>query len=65
MQNFSLTSTGILISIVGTVLVHFGFSEQCSSELTAIAPVLLGGIVAQIGRFRAGGINALGVKNGG
>jgi hypothetical protein len=61
-MNYSLTITGVIVSIAGTMLVNYGFSEQCSGELTQFLPVLIGGAISWIGRFRAGGITTLGFK---
>lgn len=59
---YSLTQGGVLVSIIGTGLVYFGFSEQCSNELITVLPVLIGGVMSWIGRARKGDINALGFK---
>ena len=61
-MNFSLTITGIIVSIAGTMLVNYGFSEQCSGEIVQVLPALIGGAVAWIGRVRAGGVTTLGFK---
>lgn len=57
-MTYSLTHAGILVGVVGLVLVNvLGFTENCSSELTAkmveLAPVLTGGVMAWIGRMHA------------
>jgi hypothetical protein len=59
---YSLTQGGVLVSIIGTGLVYFGFSEQCSNELIQIAPVVIGGLMSWIGRMRKGDVDALGFK---
>lgn len=64
-KGFSLTTTGILIAVAGPVLLHFGFSQQCSNEVVQVVPALIGGVIAQIGRWRAGGITPLGFKKPG
>lgn len=61
-MNYSLTIAGVLVSIGGTLLVKVGFSEQCSNEIIAMMPVLVGGVMSYIGRFRNGGVDALGRK---
>lgn len=61
-MNYSLTMSGVIVSVVGAGLVHFGFSEQCSNELITLAPVLVGGVMSWVGRMRAGGVDALGRK---
>lgn len=63
MKNFSLTISGILVMVVGTILVDVGFSESCSSEIVTKAPLLAGAVMAWIGRVKAGGISVLGTKN--
>ena len=60
MSKYSLTQGGILVAVVGTLLVNFGFSEGCSNELVTIIPLIVGGIAAWIGRWRLGGIDILG-----
>jgi hypothetical protein len=59
---YSLTQGGVLVSIIGTGLVYFGFSEQCSNEFIAVAPVIVGGLMSWAGRIRAGGVDKLGFK---
>lgn len=64
-MGYSLTHTGILVSIVGLVLVNtFGLTDNCSSEITAklieYAPVVTGGLMAWIGRMKAKGPTTLG-----
>lgn len=59
---YSLTHGGILAMIALPILVHFGFSESCGSEIMTIAPMIPGAVMAWYGRIRAGGVNALGQK---
>lgn len=64
---YSLTYSGLFVMIAGTYLVQkFGFSAACSDEITAKAveygPLLVGALMAAIGRYRAGGINIFGVR---
>jgi hypothetical protein len=59
-MKYSLTSAGIVIAVAGTLLMKYGFSESCSNEIITNIPLIVGGIVAQIGRWRAGGITLAG-----
>lgn len=59
---YSLTQSGVLVSIVGSGLLYFGFSEQCSNEIITLVPVIVGGAISWIGRIRAGGVDKLGFK---
>lgn len=58
----SLTIVGIIISVAGTALVKLGFSETCTNEIITNAPLVIGGLIAWIGRVRQGDVNILGVK---
>lgn len=60
-MKYSLTQGGILVAVVGTLLTQY-FSEACANELIQNIPLLIGGVVAWIGRIKAGGVNWLGVK---
>lgn len=57
-----MTQGGIIIAVVGTMLVKAGFSEACSSELISNVPLLVGGVVSWIGRYRKGDITLGGFK---
>lgn len=59
---YSITILGILVSVVGTALVNFGFSEQCANEFVRLAPAIFGAIIAWFGRVRVGDINWLGFR---
>jgi len=63
---YSLTQGGILVAVVGTLVVQLGFSDSCSNEITQklvdYAPLVIGGITAWIGRFRAGGVTMAGFR---
>lgn len=61
-MNYSLTIGGVIVSVAGSVLLHFGFSEACSNEIVTLAPVIVGGVMSYFGRFRKGDIDALGRK---
>jgi hypothetical protein len=62
----SVTTSGIIAMIVGPFLVKFGFSDACSGEITSIVlpalAALPGAIMAQIGRYRLGGITWYGAR---
>ena len=65
-MKLSMTYVGIIVAVAGTLLVQFGFTEGCSSEITSkllsLLPVAGGGALAGYGRYRIGDINAFGVK---
>ena len=61
-MKYSLTMGGILVSVIGTLLVQYGFSETCANELIQNVPLAIGAVMAWIGRVRAGGVNAVGFK---
>ena len=56
----SKTIIGILVMVVGTFLVDYGFSQGCSNEITDKIPLLAGAVLAWFGRYKAGGINVFG-----
>lgn len=58
----SLTISGVAVSVLGSLLVSFGFSETCSSEIVTLLPVLAGGVMSYIGRVRMGDVTPLGFK---
>lgn len=57
-----MTHGGILVAVVGTLLMQANFSESCVNEIFTNVPLVLGGVVAWIGRARVGDVNLLGVK---
>jgi len=64
-MTYSLTHSGLIVAMGGLVLVNvLGFTDNCSSEITAkaveFAPVLVGSVMAWIGRMRASGPTTLG-----
>lgn len=61
MKNYSLTASGLIVAVAGTFLTQW-FSESCTNELITNAPLLIGGIVAWVGRVKAGGVNWFGAK---
>lgn len=63
-MNYSLTMGGIVVAVVVPVLAQVGFSQTCANELITVALPLVGGVVAWFGRWRAGGVDALGRKLG-
>ena len=56
----SLTIGGLVVIVAGTLFVRLGFSEACSNELIANAPLLVGGLMSWYGRWRKGDINIFG-----
>ena len=58
----SLTISGIVVSVAGTLLMKWGFSEVCTSEIIANAPLVIGGLMSYWGRIRQGDVNWFGVK---
>jgi hypothetical protein len=61
-MKYSLTISGVIVSVAGTLLLQFGFTEQCSNEILKLTPTLIGGIMSWIGRYRHGDINIGGIK---
>ena len=61
-MNFSLTISGIIIAVAGTILTKVGFSDICSNEIISNAPLVIGGVIAWVGRVRKGDINMLGFR---
>lgn len=60
-MNYSTTYLGIIGMIVLPLLVNLGFSETCSNEITGIIlPMIPGAVMAFRGRFKLGGVDALG-----
>jgi hypothetical protein len=53
---------GILVAVVVPILVEFGFSTSCANEFVTVVIPLVGGAMAWLGRWRAGGVDALGRK---
>ena len=61
MKGYSTTYTGIISMIALPLLVNVGFTEACSNELLSIVlPMIPGAIMAFRGRFKLGGVDALG-----
>jgi hypothetical protein len=56
----SLTIIGVIVSVVGTGLVQFGFSDGCANEIVGYLPALIGGITSWYGRVRVGDVDTLG-----
>ena len=61
-MKYSLTQSGILIAVVGTILVRFGFSEVCANEMVANVRLVVGGAISWYGRWRQGDITLGGFK---
>ena len=65
-MKYSLTQGSILVMVLGTILVSWGFSENCSGEITSklvqYIPLIIGGISGWIGRHRKGDLTPLGFK---
>ena len=62
-MKYSLTHGGILVMVLGTLAVQYvGLSESCFSELVEKAPLLIGAVMAWIGRLKAGNVNLFGFK---
>lgn len=64
MQNYSLTYTGIIVSIVGFILSQLGVPFEMEQLTASIAFILnIGGaLVALYGRFRNGDVTWSGAK---
>jgi hypothetical protein len=61
-MNYSLTMGGLIVAVVVPVLAQVGFSQSCANEIITVALPLAGGALAWFGRWRAGGVSALGMK---
>ena len=61
-MKYSLTMSGILVSVVGTAIMQLGFSESCTNELVQNVPLILGSALAWVGRVKAGGVTVGGFK---
>jgi hypothetical protein len=64
---YSLTYAGIIVALAGTFLVNtIGLTEACSTEVTSkiveFGPLVIGSIVATIGRWRQGDIKWYGAR---
>jgi len=47
--------------VLGTFLAQY-FSESCTAEITTQIPLLIGGVIAYIGRYTKGDITPLGFR---
>lgn len=61
-MKYSLSLSGVLVTVLGSLFVNWGFSETCTTEIVAWVPVVLGSIMTWIGRVRVGDINIFGFK---
>lgn len=59
-MKYSLTHGGLIAMIALPLLVHAGFSEQCSGEVWNFVSMLPGFVTAWIGRMKAKGPTSLG-----
>jgi len=66
MKNYSTQIAGVLVAVGGILLVQFGFSEQCSGEITSkllpLAGALPGLAAVYFGRLSKGDVHLSGVK---
>ena len=61
----SLTYAGVYTALIGTFLVNsLGISDACSGEITSKSieylPMIIGSVMSLVGRYRLGGVTALG-----
>ena len=61
-MKMSLTMSGILVAVIGTILTRMGFSDICSNEIVVNAPLAIGSVMAWWGRIRMGDVNIFGVR---
>lgn len=65
-MKYSLTLGGVVVAVLGSIIVTFGFSESCSNEIlakiTPLVPVVIGGVMSWVGRKRIGGVSNIGFK---
>ncbi len=64
MQNYSLTYTGVIVSVLGFVLTKTGvpFTAEGLEQVVAGAIIVFGWLTTLRGRYRLGGINLCGKK---
>jgi hypothetical protein len=66
MKNYSNVIAGLALSVGGILLVQFGFSENCSSEILAKVLPLIGAapglVMAYIARIAKGDVKLSGVR---
>lgn len=65
-MKYSQTMAGVVVSVIGGFVVTFGLSESCSGEITSkiapMVPVVIGGAMSWIARFKKGGVTLGGFK---
>lgn len=63
-MNFSLTYVGVIVMVLSQVLKLAGVEvgDGDVANFVNFSAVLVGAVITLYGRFRAGGISALGVK---
>lgn len=66
MKGYSQIMAGVLVSVVGGTVATVGLSESCSSEITSkivpMIPVIIGGAMSWLGRFKKGDVTLGGFK---
>lgn len=64
MANFSLTYRGVVISLIGVVFQLTGtpFVQADIGKFVDVGLQIVGAFVALYGRYRIGGVSALGMK---
>ncbi len=62
MPKLTLGASGILVALAGSVLVHYGFSDSCSNEITQLAPVFIGGLMTWVHNVKSGTQTVMGGK---
>ena len=66
MKGYSQIMAGVLVSVVGGTVATIGLSESCSNEITAkvvpMVPVVIGGIMSWVGRFKKGDVTLGGFR---
>ena len=60
-MKYSITMAGIIVMVAGTFLAQF-FTEGCATEIADKLPLVIGAVVAWVGRMRAGGVDMFGAK---
>ncbi len=65
-SKFSLTIGGVIVAVGGSLLIAAGFTDSCSNEIInkimPLLPVVVGGGMSYLGRYRQGDITPLGFK---
>lgn len=61
-MQYSITLTGIIVMVAGTLLVNMGFTEECAGQITEYIPLLVGAAISWYGRVRGGDVTPLGFR---